>query len=158
VVQEKPGNCPICGMPLSRRVKGETQALPEGVVSRVHLAPSRVAQAGIRTVEAGYAPLAESVTTVGTVTFDERRLARISSKLKGMSRVERLAVNFTGTPVRAGDVLAEVYNPELYQAVRELLLAQQRSREASGAAARSLLGGGPDLVRLSAEKLELWGI
>ena len=29
----------------------------------------------------------------------------------------------------AGDVLAEVYNPDLYQAVRELLLAQQRARD-----------------------------
>jgi Cu(I)/Ag(I) efflux system membrane fusion protein len=161
VVQEKPGNCPICGMPLSRRRRGEAHALPEGVVSRVRLTPSRVAQAGIRTVEAGYEPLAERITTVGTVTFDERRLARISSKLKGMSRVDRLAVNFTGTLVKQGDVLAEVYNPELFQAVRELLLAQQRSREAAAVstpAARSLLGGGPDLVRLSAEKLELWGI
>jgi Cu(I)/Ag(I) efflux system membrane fusion protein len=98
---------------------------------------------------------------VGSVSFDERRLARISSKLKGMSRVERLAVNFTGTPVKAGDVLAEIYNPELYQSVRELLLAQQRSREpaqAESALGRSLLGGGEDLVRLATEKLKLWGI
>ena len=81
-------------------------------------------------------PLSESLTTVGSVTFDERRLARISSKLKGMSRVEKLAVNFTGTPVEAGDVLAEVYNPELYQTVRELLLAQAAVAGSRGGRAR----------------------
>ncbi|MGO9597827.1 MAG: efflux RND transporter periplasmic adaptor subunit [Isosphaeraceae bacterium] len=161
VVQEQPGNCPICGMPLSKRKKGEKTSLPEGVASRVQLAPYRIAQAGIRTVEASYAPLSGSVTTVGSVTFDERRLARISSKLKGMSRVEKLSVNFTGTFVEVGDVLAEVYNPELYQAVRELLLAQERALEApaaSSSVARSLLGGGEDLVRMASEKLRLWGV
>ncbi|QEH38091.1 Cation efflux system protein CusB precursor [Aquisphaera giovannonii] len=164
VVQAEPGNCPICGMPLSKRKKGEKAALPEGVVSRVQLAPFRVIQAGIRTVEPEAVPLSESLTTVGTVSFDERRLARISSKLKGMSRVESLAVNFTGVSVKAGDVLAEVYSPELYQTVRELLLARERARELSslgggtGSTARALLGGGEDLARLAEEKLSLWGI
>ncbi len=55
VVQEQPGNCPICGMPLSKRRKGEKTALPEGVVSRVQLAPFRIVQAGIRTTKATYA-------------------------------------------------------------------------------------------------------
>ena len=120
VVQNEPGNCPICGMPLSKRPKGEKQSLPEGVTARIQLAPFRIAQAGIRTVEAAYSPMSESVTTVGYVTFDERRLARISSKIKGMARVEKLFVNFTGTFVEVGDPLAELYSPELYQATREL--------------------------------------
>jgi membrane fusion protein, copper/silver efflux system len=153
VVQEWPGNCPICGMPLSKRKKGEKTPLREGVVSRVQLAPFRIVQAGIRTAEASCLPLSESLTTVGSVSFDERRLARISSRLKGLSRIERLAVNFTGTPVKAGDVLAEVYCPELYQTVRELLLTQEKTREL-----RSLLGGRADLVSLATEKLRHWGI
>ena len=161
VVQEQPGNCPICGMPLSKRKKGEKTSLPEGVVSRVQLAPFRIAQAGIRTAEASYAPLSESLTTVGSVSFDERRLARISSKLKGMSRVEKLAVNFNGTPVKAGDVLAEVYNPEL-------LPGRPRAAPGPGAGRRGIVrheragavatGGGEDMVRLATEKLKLWGI
>jgi Cu(I)/Ag(I) efflux system membrane fusion protein len=159
--RDTPGNCPICGMPLSKRKKGQSQELPEGVTARVQLSPMRVAQAGVRTVAVGYEPLAQTVTTVGLVEHDERRVARISSKIKGLSRVEKLYVNFTGTTVKAGDVLAEVYSPDLYQAVRELLLAQQRSREAppvSSPLSRSLWGGGEDLVRLATEKLELWGI
>ena len=30
VVRDAPGNCPICGMPLSRRKKGEQQHCPKG--------------------------------------------------------------------------------------------------------------------------------
>src|ERR1700730_16948398 len=31
VVRDEPGSCPICGMPLTTRKKGEKEKLPEGV-------------------------------------------------------------------------------------------------------------------------------
>jgi Cu(I)/Ag(I) efflux system membrane fusion protein len=161
VVRGEPANCPICGMPLSKRQKGEVETLPPGVTARVSLAPGRIQQAGLKTVAVAYAPLAETLTTVGEVRFDERRLARISSKSKGLARVETLHVNVTGAPVAAGAPLAELYSPELSQAARELLLAQRTAAERSRPqtpAARSLLGDGADLVRLAREKLALWGL
>jgi Cu(I)/Ag(I) efflux system membrane fusion protein len=161
VVRADPASCPICGMPLARRTRGENPPLPAGVLSRVTLSPARVAQAGVRTAEVGYEPLAETLTTVGTVEFDERRLARIASKAKGMARVEKLLVNFTGTPVEAGRPLAEVYSPELFQATQELLLAHRRAQEAgrtNGGLARSVLGDPSEMVRLGREKLTLWGL
>lgn len=161
VVQREPGSCPICGMPLSRRRKGETAPLPAGITARLALSSDRIAQAGIETVEARYLPLSETVTTVGQVAFDERRLRRISVKTRGEARVDKLFVNFNGTPVKAGQPLAELYSPELYQAVQELLLAQKSLRDGAAAQSslgRSLLGDGTELVRLSREKLSLWGI
>lgn len=161
VIQAEPGSCPICGMPLSKRKKGEKETLPEGVLARVSLGPYRVAQAGVETSEVGYAPLSETVTTVGSVEVDERQLKRISSKTKGMSRIEKLFVNFGGTKVKAGEPLAEVYSPELYQAVQELLLNQEAMRkgpQAQTALGRSVLGDSKDLLRLSSERLKLWGI
>ncbi len=161
VVQEEPGSCPICGMPLARRKQGEKSPLPEGVTARVQLNPARVIQAGIRTAEVGYAPLAETLTTVGYVAFDERRLANIASKVPGRSRVETLYADYTGKVVKAGEPLAELYNPELSQAVQELLLARRSERASSppqNAAARALLGDRIDMVRLSSEKLKRWGI
>ena len=113
VIQGEPGQCPICGMPLARRAKGEKAALPEGVTARVQLAPFRISQAGIRTAEVGYAPLVQTLTTVGYVAFDERRLANVVSKVPGKTRVERLFVNYTGKEVKAGEPLAELYSPEL---------------------------------------------
>src|SRR5581483_12191362 len=94
VVRDEPGSCPICGMPLSKRKKGEKESLPEGVTSRVSLAPFRVKQAGVQTVEVSYTPLEETLTTVGTVEFDERNLKNISSKIRGVAWVEKLFVNF----------------------------------------------------------------
>jgi Cu(I)/Ag(I) efflux system membrane fusion protein len=162
VVQDEPGSCPICGMPLAKRKKGEKGTLPEGVLSRVQLASSRIEQAGIRTAEVSFAPLMQTLTTVGNVGFDERRLATIPSKASGKSRVVKLYVNFNGREVQAGEPLAELYSPELHQAVQELLTAARRAEldatRVRTAAGRSLLGDGRELVRLSAEKLKRWGI
>ncbi|WP_435007604.1 efflux RND transporter periplasmic adaptor subunit [Tundrisphaera lichenicola] len=161
VIQAEAGHCPICGMPLSKRKKGEKETLSPGVTARINLSPLRISQAGLRTSEVSYRPLAETVTTVGSVTIDERRLARISSKTKGMSRVEKLFVNFTGTPVREGEPLAELYSPELYQAIQEALLAQKYAGQTSKlqtSIGRTALGDPGGLLRSSKEKLSLWGI
>jgi Cu(I)/Ag(I) efflux system membrane fusion protein len=161
VVRDASGSCPLCGMPLSKRKKGDKEPLPEGVLARVPLTPMRVKQAGIRTALIGYTALAETVKTVGYVQYDERRLARIASRTKGMARVEALHVNFTGTPVAMGQSLAELYSPELYQAIQELLLAQRSARDApqlQTAQGRSILGDPQELTRLAVEKLKLWGL
>ena len=119
----------------------------------------RVAQAGIESVEIGYEPLESTITAVGTVEFDERRMAQISQKIKGMARVDKLFVDYTGMTVEVGQPLAEVYSPELFQAVQELLLSRRVSqnthRSASG---RSSLGDPEKVVRLGVESLKRWGL
>ena len=161
VVQDQVGSCPICGMPLAKRKKGEKVVLPAGVTARVALSPFRVEQAGITTTEVGYAPLTQSFTALGYVAFDERRMANIVSKVPGKSRVEKLLVNFTGQDVKAGEPLAELYSPELAQAIQELRNASRRAEasvQPQTAIARSLVGDRQEMVRASAEKLKRWGV
>lgn len=144
VIQAQPGKCPICAMPLSKRKKGEKAVLPPGVTARVELSPTRIAQGRVQTVEASYAPVSQIITTIGAVEVDERRLARISQKIKGQARIEKLYVNFKGTAVKAGERLAELYSTDLDQAVQELLLAS-RSNNAT-------------LKNAAIRRLRLWGI
>jgi membrane fusion protein, copper/silver efflux system len=115
--------CPICGMPLSQRKKGQAATLPEGITGRVQLSPERIQLAGIQTVTVDYRPVAKQTKTVGYVTFDESRLSRIVSRVDGY--VEKLYVNETYTVVHKGDPLAEIYSPELYSTARELVLASR---------------------------------
>lgn len=161
VVQDAPGSCPICGMPLAKRKKGDKATLPPGVTGRVALAPFQVAQAGIKTVDVGYAPLAQTLTTVGYVAFDERAMANIVSKVPGKTRVEKLYVNFNGQDVMEGQSLAELYSPELSQAIHELLSAARRAEHTNVPRtdlARTLIDDQRAMVRASAEKLKRWGI
>src|SRR4029077_5682012 len=129
IVRDHPDKCPICGMPLSKRKKGEAaeadEALPPGGTSRVQLTPYRVALAGIQTVAVDYQPLAREITTVGSVEFDERKLARISARLTGKSRIEKLYVNVTGQIVQKGDPLALLYNPDLVSTAQNLIDARR---------------------------------
>ncbi|MCJ7628076.1 MAG: efflux RND transporter periplasmic adaptor subunit [Longimicrobiales bacterium] len=77
--------------------------------------------------------LPRTVRTVGFVTYDETRLATVNLKIDGW--VERLFIDFTGAPVRAGQPLLEVYSPGLVTAQEELLLAKgllQQTQESGG--------------------------
>jgi len=161
VIQDAKGTCPICGMPLAKRKKGEKATLPAGVTARVELAPFRVAQAGITTAEVGYAPMTRTLTTVGYVAFDERRIANIIAKVPGRTRVEKLHVNVTGQDVEVGQTLAELYSPELSQAIQELLNAARRAGQPGQpqtAVGRSLVTDRQEMVRAAAEKLKRWGV
>jgi Cu(I)/Ag(I) efflux system membrane fusion protein len=147
VIRDHPDKCPICNMPLSRRKKGETgdeEPLPPGVVSRVQLSPYRVALAGIQTARVEYRPLTREIRTVGFVEFDERKLARISARVSGKSRIDKLFVNVTGQHVHKGDPLAVLYSPDLVVTVQNLLDARA--------------AGNPELVRAARERLKLWGL
>jgi Cu(I)/Ag(I) efflux system membrane fusion protein len=128
VVRDHPDKCPICAMPLSKRKKGakeEGEALPPGVVSRVQLTPYKVAVAGIETAEVGYQLLTRDITAVGFVEFDERKLARITARATGKSRIDKLFVNVTGQTVAQGEPLAELYSPDLVVTVQNLLDARE---------------------------------
>ncbi len=138
----KPPGCPICGMPLSKRKKGQAGELPEGVLARVQLSPQRIHLAGIETAAVEYRPLAREVRTVGYVDFDESRLSRVTSRVDGF--VEKLYVDRTFGTVVANEPLAEVYSPELYSSVQELLMTAKR--------------GAPELVASGRERLRLLGI
>jgi Cu(I)/Ag(I) efflux system membrane fusion protein len=130
-------HCPICGMPLSKRKKGELSQLPAGVISRVQLSPYRIELAGIETVEATHRPLTLDVRTVGYVAIDERRLSRIVVRAAGY--VEKLYINESFAEVRQGDPLVEIYSPELYSAMQELLIARSGTSSQLAAIARERL-------------------
>jgi Cu(I)/Ag(I) efflux system membrane fusion protein len=135
-------SCPICGMPLSLRKKGEVPELPEGVLTRVQLSPERVQLAGVKTVPVGYMPLEKEVRTVGYVQYDEGRLSEIVTRVGGY--LENLYVDKTFEQVDEGQPLAEIYSPDLYSSMQELLLAKKHSST--------------DLIASSRQRLKLLGV
>jgi Cu(I)/Ag(I) efflux system membrane fusion protein len=137
--------CPICFMPLSKRKKGEASealALPAGIVSRVQLTPYRVVQAGVATWRVDYMPLSREIVAAGLVEFNERGQRTVSARTAG--RIDKLYVNETGQPVNEGDVLAEIYSPDLLATVENLLQASR--------------AGNRDLATDARARLELLGI
>ena len=145
-------SCPICGMPLSKRRKGQAPALPEGITARVQLSPERVQLAGVKTAAASYMPLVRELRTVGVVEYDESRLSEIVTRVSGY--LEKLYIDKTFVTVERNQPLAEIYSPQLYSSAQELLLAKKHKATDLVASARQrlkLLGIGEaeidDLVR-----------
>jgi Cu(I)/Ag(I) efflux system membrane fusion protein len=88
----------------------------------VRITPGRLQMLGVRTEAASLRPPAgRSIQAVGTLQFDERRLATVTTRVPGW--IERLAVAATGDPVRRGQVLAEMYAPDMVASEDEYLIA-----------------------------------
>ena len=100
-----------CSSSPARRAPAAAETLPAGVVSRVQLTPYRVAQAGIQTTPVEYRTLNKEIKAAGFVEFDETKLTRISVRLTGHSRIDKLYVNVTDQTVNEGDPLAPTLQP-----------------------------------------------
>jgi hypothetical protein len=81
VISDWPSKCPVCNMTLVRRKRGETAALPEGVMARMQITPYRLWLGGIRTATADYAPLARTFELPGMVADDQSGRARVEAEV-----------------------------------------------------------------------------
>ena len=155
IVRSEPGNCPICGMPLSERAKAARQPLSAGALGRVELTPLQVETGRIGTSPIGYRALSREIRTVGIVDYDETRRAFIAARIKG--RIDKLFIDFVGQKVTKGDPLVWLYSPDLLIAQNELLSAV-RSVEQAKASGGPALATAQSMVSASRKKLTLWGI
>jgi Cu(I)/Ag(I) efflux system membrane fusion protein len=116
----EPGKCPICGMDLIPLTHAEETAMDMDN-DAIHMTPDAAQLANVETtVVTGQTPEKE-VRLYGKVEPDERLLQSQVAHIAG--RIENLYVNFTGETVTAGQVLGQVYSPELVTAQQELLEA-----------------------------------
>jgi len=120
--------CPICNMALVELEGGLVEA-PENLKLTVR----QIQQAGVVTKPIMRRKLYREIDTTGRIAYDERRYAGITSWVREKSRINKLYVNFTGHFVKKGQLLAEIYSPELFSAQQEYLLSlkAERSRNKS---------------------------
>ncbi|MFN2238454.1 MAG: efflux RND transporter periplasmic adaptor subunit [Thermoanaerobaculia bacterium] len=157
-----PGNCPICGMNLIRRVNVDPAAssLAEagslGDLEAISMSPTQQVMANVATAPAELSVWDQDFVTTGAITYDETRLAQVTSYTAG--RIERLFVQFTGDTVSRGQAVAQIYSPELHSSQQEYLLAianRERMKKAGFDGARSAAN---DLVESSRRRLQLLGM
>ncbi|ACL67573.1 efflux transporter, RND family, MFP subunit [Anaeromyxobacter dehalogenans 2CP-1] len=151
VVQDHPGDCPICGMKLVKVDGGGGAADVEGLAT-VSIDPSRQQLIGLRTAQVTRGTVGGAWRTVGRVAVDETRVKHVNVKIPVY--VERIYVDFVGKPVKRGEPLFSVYSPDLLAAQEELLLALRTQ----GTLAGSRAVGGDALVEAARRKLQLWDV
>jgi membrane fusion protein, copper/silver efflux system len=90
-------------------------------VPKFEITPEQQQLIGVKTVKVSLNPLTKVIRTVGRIETNERNLATINAKIEGW--IEKLYVDYTGSSVKKGEPLAEIYSPELLATQMEFINA-----------------------------------
>jgi len=108
----------------------------------VHFSKEAAELANVATSVVSRQQPSKDVRLYGKVQADERLLQNQVAHIGG--RIEKLFVNFTGEPVRKGQLLAMIYSPDLITAQQELIEAA-KSKQTQ-----------PEIYQAAMEKLMQW--
>ncbi len=147
VVSDKPGNCPICGMPLTAVKKSSVVNADD-----IELSDQQIQLGNIRTDTIAKSNIGNTIELTGTLNINAAQTASVNARVMG--RIERLYVKTTGNYIAKGAPVYEIYSEELNNAKQEYISALQR---------RSLFDEQSvidfdQLIKSARNKLRLWGM
>lgn len=146
IIQEKQGDCPICGMDLVKFSASSESPTDEqtddsgsylAAGKDVHVDPSVVQKIGVRTEMVDAGVLGREFRADAEGILDES--AEISITIRSMGYLETVSAVREGDRVKAGQTLATLYSPDLVAAQGDWLAAHQRGDSAGALASREQL-------------------
>lgn len=176
VLKDEPGECPICHMDLIaiNQMKADTAAHSMnmdstgsmqmdsaannkmgsdemGMLNEIELSDQQIKLGNIHADTIGNTGFGSSTVLTGTVSFNEKNIETISSRVKG--RIEKLFFKNVGDFVSKGAKVYELYSEELNSAKQEYILLLQRR----GTLSNTVLNFN-QLLEAAKHKLLLWGM
>ncbi|MBI3583538.1 MAG: efflux RND transporter periplasmic adaptor subunit [Nitrospinae bacterium] len=148
---DKPGKSPM-NMDMVP-VYADEEEVAAGIVK---IDPATVKSINVRTEKVIKKPLRRSIRTTGRIDYDERKVTHIHTKIQGW--VEKLYVDFTGKEVNEGDMLLEVYSPELVSAQQEYLLALEYAKSLKDSKVEGVTSGAESLLESARKRLQLFDV
>ena len=125
IMQPEAGDCPICGMDL---ILAEVSA--EGLkASQFKLTENAMALANIQTIKIGnvVSDTSQIMNLSGEIVVNSDETATQPAHFDG--RIDKLFITSIGQKVKMGDVIAEIYSPDLVVAQQELIAAYKSKNE-----------------------------
>lgn len=121
VHEDKPGNCPICGMKLIKVEKSNSKdsIATDTLLTYLARPVTQTAVGSFGVITPVEENKKDTIDADGTIDFDQRNINHIAARVTG--RVEKLYVHYLGQAIHAGQPLAEIYSPQLVSAQRDLL-------------------------------------
>jgi Cu(I)/Ag(I) efflux system membrane fusion protein len=161
VKEEGPGKCPICGMSLvkaeidknelntSEVKKAGAHINPGDVIARVKLRDAQLSHFHPAYYPVTPMQMEKKIRLLGTVLPSEEKERNISARIPG--RVEKVYIKSTGSYVKVGAPVVELYGPQLITTGEEYLLARQNYEKNKTKVFK-------DLMSQAKERLGHWGI
>ncbi len=150
-IRDKPGKSPM-GMDLVPVYEDEEE-LDKNVIK---IDPVVVQNIGVRTAKAIKDTFYATIRTVGHITYDEKRVRHIHTKISGW--VERLFVETTGEQVNKGEELLSIYSPELVATQEEYLQALNYREKVAVSSFEDVAKGADTLLESTRKRLLLMDI
>lgn len=148
-IRNEPGKSPM-GMDLVPVYEDEVSG------SYITIDPVTSQNMGLKMAPVEKQKLNREINTVAHIDYNEENLFGINSKVQGW--VEKLYVDYEGKAVRKGDLLLEIYSPDLVSAQQEYLSALKNYNQLKDASLASARKGAEDLLSAARDRLLLWDI
>lgn len=110
VVQDKQGDCPICGMSLIEKVIDKNPA--DSTLNDVVLPVNKSVLSEITTINPVQENLPLVIKAAGIVNFDTRKIKMVSARFGGL--IERSYVKYQFQRIQKGQKIYDIYCPDIY--------------------------------------------
>ena len=143
IIRDKPGNCPICGMNLVKKVT-ENNAVEDNSLDNVIKPTDNFIVGNYQTTTAIDTTLSGKINLPGIVGYDPNSSVNIAARMSG--RIERMYVNYKYQKVNKGQKLFDLYSPELLTEQQNFIYMVSNDVE------------NPSIIDASRQKLLLYGM
>jgi len=146
IMQDGPGNCPICGMKLIpvEKKKGTN-------ADAIMLSDQQIQLGNIQVDTVGKGIIGDETVLTATLNVDETKSAIVSARIPG--RIEKLYFKSSGDYIQKGARVYDLYSEELNNAKQEYILALEKK-----ATLDNSIIDFSQLVQSARNKLLLWGM
>lgn len=118
IIRKEPGKCPICGMDLVPKQAAGEDGVDTGLANLLKPVNEQVvARIPVIRPESGTRIFSREIQ--GNISYDTRRQTSIASRVSG--RIEKIYIKYNYQQIRKGQLIMEIYSPDLAAAQRELL-------------------------------------
>lgn len=123
----------------------------------IRVNPNFVQDFAVTTTVAERGPIPVNIRTIGILGYNEKNIVSVNTKFEGW--IERAYVNYIGQPVRKGEILFEIYSPQLVTTQQEYLAtAEYAQRLSSSGAYPEGVRQANSLLQAAAARLRYWDI
>ena len=123
--RDEPGKSPM-GMdlvPVYEEASEDMGMQDSRGMPKITINPSTAQNMGVRIEKAAINELSRTITTLGSITYNEDSLHHIHARASGW--IEKLYTSSLGDPVTKGETLLEYYSPDIVAAQKDLILAKR---------------------------------